>query len=105
MQDDHLEDVNDIIEGKDEDGNTLTLRVDRYFYYNGDEYVLLKPVDADQTGDASLYVMEVLVTRDDEGEEWEEFLPVEPALMEDLIRVAGTDYREDEELLETEDEP
>lgn len=101
MQDDR---GNDILEGKDEDGNTLSLHVDRYFYYNGEEYVLLKPVDAAVTGNPSLYVMQVLVTKDEDGDEWEEFVPVEPELMDDLIRVAGTDYREDEELLEIEDE-
>ena len=31
----------DIVEGVDEEGNRLLLRVDRYFYYNGEEYVLL----------------------------------------------------------------
>ena len=31
----------DIVEGVDEEGNRLILRVNRYFFYNGEEYVLL----------------------------------------------------------------
>ncbi len=101
MQDDRQ----DILEGRDEDGNTLSLRVDRYFFFNGEEYVLLRPADADSDNPDTLYVMQVTVTKDADGEEWEDFVPVEPELMQDLIRVAGTDYREDEEIIESEDEP
>ena len=37
----------DIIEGTDEAGNPLLLRVEKYFYYNGEEYVLLQQVDSE----------------------------------------------------------
>lgn len=102
MMQDGFED--DILQGKDEDGNVLSLRVDRYFFYNGEEFVLLKPVVADQTADQALYVMQVVVSRDADGEEWEEFTPVDAEMVDDLIRVASTNYSEDEELLGIEDE-
>ena len=84
----------DIVEGVDEEGIRLLLRVDRYFYYNGEEYVLLsddvegtKPLE-----DATLYVMKVSVSKDEEGEEIEDFDPVEPELMDSLIEVIKTNY-------------
>ena len=79
----------DLITLEQEDGTELTLRVERYFYYNGDEYVILS---ADLTGnqpDPERYVMRVDPV---EGEEdMEEFTPIEDeALEERLIRTAET---------------
>ncbi|MBQ7455764.1 MAG: DUF1292 domain-containing protein, partial [Clostridia bacterium] len=69
----------DIVEGVDEDGNRLLLRVNRYFYYNGDEYVLLSD-DVDEINEnldeVTFFVMKVSVTTDEDGEEIEEFEPV-----------------------------
>ena len=31
----------DLVELEDDEGGKVTLRVERYFFYNGDEYVLL----------------------------------------------------------------
>ena len=31
----------DFVEATDEDGRELVLKIERYFYYNGEEYVLL----------------------------------------------------------------
>ena len=66
----------DIVELENENGETLRLLVDRYFYYNGEEYVLLTD---DLTGDmgeeASQYIMKVCEV---EGEEdMEEFGPID----------------------------
>ncbi len=99
------EDMNqDFLEGRDEDGNILSVRVERYFFFNGEEYVLLKPADEQEKETSDLYVMQVEVVVDEDGEEWEEFVPVSSELMDDLIRVAATDFREDEELIGLEDE-
>lgn len=93
----------DIVEGTDEDGNRLMLRVNRYFYYNGQEYVLL---DDDVEGacenleDMTLYVMKVTVTTDEDGEEYEEFEPVEQELMDALIEVIRTNFEDDGDLTE-----
>ena len=68
MEDERL----DIVEGVDEDGNRLLLRVNRYFYYNGEEYVLLSD-DIDEVNDnldeVTFFVMKVTVSTDEDGEE------------------------------------
>ncbi len=80
----------DIVELENENGETLRLLVDRYFYYNGEEFVLLTD---DLTGDmgeeASRYIMRV---REVEGEEdMEEFEPIDDdALYEKLQNAVQT---------------
>ncbi len=79
----------DIVTLEDENGGELTLRVERYFYYNGEEFVILS-ADLDGTqADPDRYVMRVTPV---EGEDdMEEFTPVEDeALEERLIRAAET---------------
>jgi len=106
----------DLIEGVDEDGNPILLEVIRYFFYNGEEYVILG--DAQQTDcghdhsdcehecctdeeTMELYVMKVVPSEDDD--EMEEFVPVEDDdLLEQLIRVAEATF--DEEDLDGDDE-
>ncbi len=85
----------DVIEGTDEEGNSLLLQVERYFFYNGDEYVLLKAMD---TAEETLYVMKVQVSQDEEGEAVEDFLPVEEELMESLLQVVSAQYVAQQEL-------
>ena len=87
----------DIIEGTDDAGNPMLLRVEKYFYYNGDEYVLLQQVDSEDdaacdAGDERLYVMRVAVSKDEDGEEVEDFEPIDPALMESLIKTVRISY-------------
>ena len=101
----------DLIEGVDEDGNKVLLQVVRYFFYNGEEYVVLGDAqseddcececdencdcchDEDDDGDpVNLYIMKVVETEED-GEEMEEFIPVEDeALLEKLIEVVKVDF-------------
>lgn len=84
----------DIIELESESGELLHLRVDRYFFYNGDEYVLL----TDDCGDGkaaeeiSHYVMKVVPLEDEDGEEMEEFVPAEDELMDQLIHVVESTF-------------
>lgn len=93
----------DIVEGVDEDGNRLLLRVNRYFYYNGEEYVLLSD-DCDEPAqsieDTTFFVMRVVETVDEDGEEIEEFEPVDEDLMEALIEVVKTNFEDDSEILD-----
>ena len=93
----------DIVEGVDEDGNRLILRVNRYFFYNGEEYVLLS--DDIETPNPNLdevmfYVMKVTESVDEDGEEIEEFEPVEQELMEQLIEVVKTNFDSDGNILD-----
>ncbi|MDD2561669.1 MAG: DUF1292 domain-containing protein [Eubacteriales bacterium] len=84
----------DIIEGTDEDGNRVLLVVEKYFYYNGDEYVLLRPQDEAELPEdkATRYVMRVRVMEED-GEEIEEFEPVDEALAQRLIPVIKAQWQ------------
>lgn len=86
----------DIVEGTDEDGNRLLLTVEKYFFYNGEEYVLLKEYSeeempseiANEAPDSqTLYIMRVVISKDEDGEEIEDFEPVEEELAERLIPV------------------
>ena len=92
----------------DEDGNTILLEVIRYFFYNGEEYVILGDVqEADSDHDhcdcghedcqevtMELYVMKVVPSEEDD--DTEEFVPVEDQdLLEQLIRVAEATFDED----------
>ena len=102
----------DLIEGVDEDGNKVLLQVVRYFFYNGEEYVVLGDAQSeDECGchceecehsceddeDAiNLYIMKVV---ENEAEDTEEFVPVEDeALLGKLIEVVQADFEKDDEL-------
>ena len=106
------EELLDLIEGVDEDGNNVLLEVVRYFFYNGEEYVVLgeahegecgcgcEDCDHDHEEDdeeaVNLYIMKV-VEKEEDGEEIEEFLPVEDEdLLEKLIEVVQADFEADE---------
>ena len=108
MAADEMEEA-DLIEGVDEDGNTILLEVIRYFFYNGEEYVILgEAQEAEDDHDhcscgcdecaeeeeMELYVMKVVPSEEDD--EMEEFVPVEDQdLLEQLIRVAEATFDED----------
>ena len=108
------EELRDFVEATDEDGNTVLLEVLRYFFYNGEEYVVLGEAhegdcdceecdhcdhheDEEDDEDAvNLYIMKV-VEKEEDGEEIEEFLPVEDEdLLEKLIEVVQADFEADE---------
>ncbi|MEF9879603.1 MAG: DUF1292 domain-containing protein [Clostridia bacterium] len=114
------EEARDLIEGVDEDGNSVLLEVVRYFFYNGEEYVVMGDAHEDDCncecehcdhcenhGDdeeeeneedaVNLYIMKVVESVED-GEEIEEFVPVEDEdLLEKLIEVVQADFESDEE--------
>ncbi len=98
----------DIVEGTDEDGNRLLLRVNRYFYYNGDEYVLLSDdIEAPNSNleEVTFFVMRVTESVDEDGEEIEEFEPVEQELMDALIEVVKTNFEDDSDIIEELNDP
>ena len=83
----------DLVEMEDDEGGAVTLRVERYFFYNGDEYVLLSDdIEGNKPeGDITRYVMKV-VPLPEEGEDMEEFVPVEDELMERLVKAAQVTF-------------
>jgi len=85
----------DLVEGIDEEGNTQLLRVNRYFYYNGEEYVLLSD-DTDKVNpnleEVTFFVMRVTEGKDEDGEDIETFEAVDQDLMDSLLEVVRTNF-------------
>ena len=92
------DETRDLIEGVDEDGNNVLLEVVRYFFYNGEEYVVLgeahdgecdcecEHCDHHEEEEAvNLYIMKVVESEDED-------------LLEKLIEVVQADFEADEEL-------
>ncbi len=102
-QDQNQDQEPDIIEMTDDEGNTILMQVVDYFFYNGEEYVILSDTidEDDETApeEINCYIMHVLNTIDDAtGEELEEFEPVEdPDLESKLIEIATAQLNEDDE--------
>lgn len=108
----------DLIEGVDEEGNKVLLQVMEYFFYNGEEYVVLSDAEDeecccecddpecehDHDEEVNLYIMKVITSTEENGEEVEEFVPVEEDLMDKLIQVVQTNFNADDEDFEDEEE-
>ena len=83
----------DIIELEGDDGEPIRLCVERYFFYNGDEYVLLSDAcDVEDEDEVSRYVMKVQPMEGEGNEDMEEFVPVDEDLMDQLVEVAEAIY-------------
>ena len=98
----------DLIEATDEDGNTVLLQAERYFFYNGEEYCVLTEFhddchceeceheEAEEEESIDAYIMRV-AEKEEDGEQYEEFEMVEDdALYEKLIAIVEADFAEDE---------
>ncbi|MBQ9210373.1 MAG: DUF1292 domain-containing protein [Clostridia bacterium] len=96
----NLEMDEDLIIFETEDGEEVTFVIEDYFFYNGDEYAVLTEYDteADQVKDEGSIICKIETSEDENGEEIEEFVPVEDdALAEKLIEIANAQLAEDEE--------
>ena len=95
----------DLLEMTDEDGNKLLLQVLDYFFYNGQEYAIRTDAPAEANTaevpeELGCYVVRVNTFTDENGEEMEEFVPIEDAVLEDkLIEIASTRLNDGEEEL------
>lgn len=89
----------DIIEMTDEEGNTILFKILDYFFYNGEEYAILTDSNEDDAAEAvDCYVMKIVITTDENGEELEEFVPVEDQKLEaKLMEIASMKLNDDEE--------
>ncbi len=90
----------DVIAFSDDEGNELLLEVQDYFFYNGEEYALLREPgwrEASAPEEAEGYIMAVRSYTDENGEEMEEFSVPDEALLETLIGVVKTRFTIPEE--------
>ena len=95
----------DLVVGTDEDGNEVTLQVLDYFFYNGEEYAILTSYDEedDDAEEVDCFVMHVSTSVGEDGEEYDDFEPVEDEDLEErLLRVAEQRLNEDDEADEEE---
>ena len=95
----------DLVTFEDEEGNQLVMEVLDYLAYEGKEYALLTEyVEEDEEGDedepVEVFIMEVRPV----GEDQEEFVPIDEALAETLIKIFESDDFDDDEAFEDEDE-
>ncbi len=86
------ENERDLLEVMDDNGKQLTLEICRYFYYNGEEYALMRSTDDD---DSASYIMHVKSFTDENGEDMEEFEMPDEALLETLLSVVESQMTED----------
>ena len=94
-----MDEERDLVEFEDDAGNKLTMEVLDYLAYEGKEYALLTEyVEDDSEGDEDepieVFIMEVVPV----GEDQEEFVPVDDALAEKLIKIFESNDFDDDEL-------
>ena len=93
----------DLIEITDEDGNVYVMEIVDYFFYNGQEYAIVADYDEEDEAEAyegsvDCFVMQVNTITDENGEELDEFVPIEdPDLENRLIAVAHKRMNDDED--------
>lgn len=85
------ETAQDIILMEDENGNEIELAVERTFFYNGDEYALLRQTDTDDR-----FIVQINPITDENGEEMEEFVTVDEDLEQSLLTFLA--HEQDESL-------
>ena len=99
-----MDEERDLVEFEDDAGNKLTMEVLDYLAYEGKEYALLTEYveddsDTDENEPIEVFIMEVVPV----GEDQEEFVPVDDALAEKLIKIFESNDFEDDELEDEEE--
>ena len=92
-----MDEERDLVVFEDDAGNELTMEVLDYLAYEGKEYALLTEyVEDDDDGNEDepieVCIMEVVPV----GEDQEEFVPIDDALAETLIKIFESNDFEDE---------
>lgn len=98
MEDMEMDD--DLIVFETEDGEEITFVIEDYFFYNGEEYAVLTEYDTEKEEiiDEGSIVCRVQPVTGEDGEEDDEFIPVEDdELAEKLIGIANAQLAEDDE--------
>ena len=92
-----MDEERDLVVFEDDAGNELTMEVLDYLAYEGKEYALLTEYvedddDSDEDEPVEVFIMEVVPV----GEDQEEFVPIDEALAEKLIKIFESNDFEDE---------
>ena len=98
-----MDEERDLVVFEDDAGNELTMEVLDYLAYEGKEYALLtefvEEPDEDSEEPLEVFIMEVVPVGDDQ----EEFVPVDEALADTLIRIFESNDFDDDEAFEDEE--
>ena len=93
-----MDEERDLVVFEDDAGNELTMEVLDYLNYEGKEYAMLTDyVEDDKRNEddpVEVFFMEVVPV----GEDQEEFVPIDEALAEKLIKIVETSDFDDEVL-------
>ena len=95
-----MDEERDLVVFEDDAGNELTMEVLDYLAYEGKEYALLteyvedKDDKRDEDEPIEVFIMEVVPV----GEDQEEFVPVDDALAEKLIKIFESNDFDDDAL-------
>ena len=87
-----MDEERDLVVFEDDAGNELTMEVLDYLMYEGKEYAMLTELvededEADEDEPQEVFIMEVRPVGDDQ----EEFVPVDEALADTLMRIFEAD--------------
>ena len=99
-----MDEERDLVVFEDDAGNELSMEVLDYLAYEGKEYALLtefvEEPDEDSEEPLEVFIMEVVPVGDDQ----EEFVPVDDALADTLIKIfESNDFDDDDEVFEDEE--
>lgn len=98
-----MDEERDLVVFEDDAGNELTMEVLDYLAYEGKEYALLtefvEEPDEESEEPLEVFIMEVVPVGDDQ----EEFVPVDDALADTLIRIFESNDFDDDEAFEDEE--
>ena len=100
-----MDEERDLVVFEDDAGNELTMEVLDYLAYEGKEYALLTEYvedddDDDEEGEIEVMIIEVVPVGDDQ----EEFVPVDEALAETLIKIFESEDFDDDEIFEDDED-
>ena len=97
-----MDEERDLVEFEDDAGNKLTMEVLDYLAYEGKEYALLTEYvendDRKEDEPIEVCIMEIVPV----GEDQEEFVPIDDALAEKLVKIFESNQFEDDVLDEDE---
>ena len=83
---------------EDEDGKEYAFSLVRSFFYNGSEYALMREVTPEDSEEEDLDYIICEIVAGENGEDDEEFIPVEDEELADtLFEIATTNLNEEEE--------
>ncbi len=94
----------DLLEVTDDEGNVMLMQIVDYFFYNGQEYAIVADYDTEEEAEemppadgVDCFVMQVNSFTDENGEEFDEFVPIEDEELENRLITVARGYLESDQ--------